>query len=778
MKKFNLLILLYVSLVLAGCITGQQDAVTLQSPAIIPEPVHLEVKDGVFQLTDRTAVSFRANDELAESTAGALNDILLPILDSKLEYRENTTTDVILFKTEAAIDNPEGYRLNVTDDQITISAGTAAGYFYGLQTLRQLWETTDQENKGGLLIPQVEIEDHPRFEWRGMMLDVSRHFFPKEFIKKFIDYLAMNKLNTFHWHLVDDQGWRIEIKKYPLLTEKGAWRVNKEHLHWNSRPKPEQGEVADFGGFYTQEEIKEIVQYAAERHVNIVPEIEMPAHVSAAIASYPWLSCKQEPIPVPSGGVWPITDIYCAGNDSTFMFLAEVLTEVMELFPSEYIHVGGDEATKTEWEHCAKCQQRIKDEDLANVHELQSYFISRVEEFLNANGRKLIGWDEILEGGLAPNATVMSWRGMSGGIEAAKKGHHAVMSPGTHLYFDHYQGQQQLEPLAIGGYSPISHVYTFDPAPDSLGQAADYILGGQANLWTEYVPTPEHAEYMIFPRIYALAEVLWTPRENKDWDKFISKVNRHLPLLDEKGVNYARSMNNVHVTPEFDKEKGTISMKMEAENPQGDIRYTADGSEPSVNSEIYLAPMSPDQTMTVKAGLFQNGELVGKISATEIFIHKAFAQQPEYKAQPAEKYSGNSDFVLTDGIRGSMNFGSGEWQGFNGDDLELVFDFEEPTTVSNVTVGTLQDNGSWIFRANKVVIYGAGDGSGLELLGDSKANISSSTVEKQVVDFYVTIPEKPLSRLKVVVYNIGVCPEDHAGAGRPAWLFVDEVIIE
>lgn len=777
MKKLTIALLFAVAL-LTGCATGQKDVVTLPSPAIIPEPARLEVKDGVFQLTDQTAIALKADDELAGSTAEVLNYMLQPVLGADLQVNMDNAANIILFETDPAIDHPEGYRLNVTDDQIIVSASTAAGYFYGLQTLRQLWEIAKKENEGKLLIPQVKIEDHPRFEWRGMMLDVSRHFFPKEFIKKFIDYLAMNKLNTFHWHLVDDQGWRIEIKKYPLLTEKGAWRVNKEHLHWNSRPKPEEGEVADFGGFYTQEDIKEIVQYAAERHVTIVPEIEMPAHVSAAIAAYPWLSCKQEPIPVPSGGVWPITDIYCAGNDSTFMFLEDVLTEVIELFPSQYIHIGGDEATKTEWEQCVKCQRRIKDEDLEDVHELQSYFISRVEQFLNAKGRKLIGWDEILEGGLAPNATVMSWRGMSGGIEAAKKGHHAVMSPGTHLYFDHYQGQQQLEPLAIGGYSPISHVYTFDPAPDSLGEAADYILGGQANLWTEYVPTPEHAEYMIFPRIYALAEVLWSPRENKSWDKFIAKVNRHLPILDDKGVNYARSMNNVHVTPEFDVEKSTISMEMKAENPEGDIRYTTDGSEPDINSKVYQSPLYPDHTMTVKAGLFREGKLTGKISATDISIHKAFGQKPEYKNRPAEKYSGNNDFVLTDGIRGSLNFGSGEWQGFNGGDLELIFNFEKPTAINKVTVGTLQDNGSWIFRADKVAIYGASQSSDFELLGEAEAKISPSVAEKQVVDFEIPVSERQVSRLKVVVHNIGICPEGHSGEGKAAWLFVDEVIVE
>lgn len=777
MKNFSYIILLNIITIL-GCNPGQQEVIKTRPPSIIPKPVQMKLTDGAFELSSSTTITYDADDEHGEAMAGMLNELLVPVVGQKLKYSGEETSDMIRFVKDAAVENPEGYRLNIDQSGVTLTASSGAGYFYGIQTLRQLWQNDTGKQSKHTLIPWLEINDYPRFEWRGMMLDVSRHFFPKEFIKKFIDYLAMNKLNTFHWHLVDDQGWRIEIKKYPLLTQKGAWRVNKEDLHWNSRPAPADDEVADFGGFYTQEDIREIVKYAAERQVTIVPEIEMPAHVSAAISAYPWLSCRQQPIPVPSGGVWPITDIYCAGNDSTFLFLQDVLTEVMELFPSQYIHVGGDEATKTEWEQCAKCQKRIKVEGLADVHELQSYFISRIEKFLNANGRYLIGWDEILEGGLAPNATVMSWRGMSGGIEAARKGHKAVMSPGTHLYFDHYQGQQQLEPLAFGGYSPISHVYTFDPAPDSLGKAADYIIGGQANLWTEYVPTPEHAEYMIFPRIYALAEVLWTPREKKDWNDFIGRVNRHLPILDSMGVNYAKSMNNVSIVPVFNEAERTISMEMVAENPKGDIHYTTDGSEPGINSEKYISALYPGRTMKVKAGLFQHDQLAGKISTTEIFMHKAFARHPQYLNKPADKYAGNSEFVLTDGIRGSHNFGSGQWQGFNGKDMEVVFSFEDPVTLSKVKVGTLQDNGSWIFRPGKVTVYGSAEGAVYKLIAEKQTTVPVSTVEKQIVDFVVEFPEQKFTKIKIVADNIGVCPQGHSGEGSPAWLFVDEVILE
>lgn len=776
MKTLTYLALLNMIAFLA-CSPMQQDAVQPQPPAIIPQPVQMQVMEGTFELSANTAISYSEQDENAEVIAEMLNNLLIPVIGQKLKYDDDKKS-VIRFVQDSSIENPEGYRLNVDQKGITLSARSGAGYFYGVQTLRQLWESGGARPSNKIMIPWLEINDYPRFGWRGMMLDVSRHFFPKDFIKKFIDYLAMNKLNTFHWHLVDDQGWRIEIKKYPLLTEKGAWRVNKENLHWNSRPAPEEDEIADFGGFYSQEDIREIVKYAAERHVTIVPEIEMPAHVSAAISAYPWLSCKQEPIPVPSGGVWPITDIYCAGNDSTFMFLEDVLTEVMDLFPSQYIHVGGDEATKTAWEQCPKCQRRIKTEGLSDIHELQSYFISRVEQFLNANDRRLIGWDEILEGGLAPNATVMSWRGMDGGIEAAKKGHKAVMSPGTHLYFDHYQGQQQLEPTAFGGYSPISHVYTFDPAPDSLGEAVNYILGGQANLWTEYVPTSEHAEYMIFPRIYALAEVLWTPKEKKDWDNFIDRVNRHLPVLDKMGVNYAKSMNNLDIVPVFNETEKTISMEMEAENPKGDIYYTTDGSEPDAESEKYTSPLYPGHTMQIKAGLFQGDQLAGKISTTQIFIHQAFGMKPQHANPPAEKYSGNNEFVLTDGIRANLNFGSGQWQGFNGKDMEAVFSFDNPVTAKKVRIGALHDYGSWIFRPDQVTVYGSTDGNIYELLGKIQATLPVTTAEKQIVDFDVQLSGQQFTKIKIVADNIGTCPEGHSGEGSSAWLFVDEIIIE
>jgi hexosaminidase len=407
--------------------------------------------------------------------------------------------------------------LEVNKENITITAKGSAGFIYGLESIRQLLPESI-ESKSSIKgvkweIPTLTITDEPRFQWRGLMLDLSRHFFDNSYILETIDRLAMLKMNVLHLHLVDDQGWRIEIKKYPKLTEVGAWRVDQEKAPWNARQLTNPDEKGTYGGFLTQEELKEIVKYAAAKNIEIIPEIEMPAHVSSAIAAYPELACFNQRIGVPSGGLWPITDIYCAGKETTFEFLQNVIEEVIEIFPSKYIHIGGDEATKTNWEKCPNCQKRMKDNGLKDAHELQSYFVKRMEQYINSKGKKIIGWDEILEGGLAPEATVMSWRGTVGGTEAAKQGHDVIMSPESPCYFNFYQGPQNEEPLAFDAFNPLNKVYAFDPVVDTMTpQEASRILGGQANLWAEYITNPKASEYMIFPRLAALSEVLWSTK--------------------------------------------------------------------------------------------------------------------------------------------------------------------------------------------------------------------------------------------------------------------------
>ena len=512
---------------------------------LIPKVQKMKLGESSFEFDKSTR--FIVENAEQEAIAGQLASLFAKAAGWKPEILIGGSkgSNHVYFKTDLTFGD-EAYSLEVQKDRIQIKASKPAGFFYAMQTLRQLLpaeiENSTKQEKVEWLVPVISISDSPAFKWRGYLFDVVRHFFPKQDVFKMIDNIALHKFNILHLHLVDDQGWRIEIKKYPRLTEIGAWRVDREDKNWNSRPKQEPGEKATYGGFYTQQDIKEIVAYARSRYITVVPEIEMPAHVTSALAAYPQYSCKGGPFTVPSGGVWPITDIYCAGNDSTFLFLEDVLSEVIELFPSKYIHIGGDEATKTEWEKCPKCQNRIKIEGLKNVGELQSYFIKRIEKFINSKHKIALGWDEILEGGLPAEATVMSWRGYKGGIEAANQGHDVVMTPTSECYFDYYQGPKDQEPEAGGGFIPLKKVYKFNPVPPGLSaEAAKHILGGQANLWAEYIPNIKHAEYMTFPRLAAMAEVLWSPKETRNWNDFSNRIELFMKRYDQMGINYSKT---------------------------------------------------------------------------------------------------------------------------------------------------------------------------------------------------------------------------------------------
>jgi hexosaminidase len=511
-----------------------------QSLDLIPQPVSVQLAEETFRLTPGTSISL--------SDPG--DPELRSIAELWAEPVRRASGLPLTIGAEPASDRVSGAIVLALYEGDSTTAARPAGLFYATQTLRQLMPVevelparvtaapADRHRQpvNGVewIIQGVTIQDSPRFTYRGMHLDVSRHFFPVEFVKKFIDGLASYKMNRFHWHLTEDQGWRIEIKKYPRLTEIGAWR--KETMV-EKNFDPYVGDGIPYGGFYTQDEVREIVAYAAERHVTVVPEIEMPGHSTAALAAYPELACTEGPFEVST--IWGVKDdIYCP-SEKTFAFLEDVLTETMELFPSEYIHIGGDEVPKRRWEESELAQEVMRREGLADEHELQSYFIRRIEAFLLSHGRRLIGWDEILEGGLAPEATVMSWRGMEGGIEAARQGHDVIMTPTDHAYFDYYQGPAEEEPLAIGGYLPLEKVYELEPVPEELTEEeGKHILGAQGNVWTEYIKTADHAEYMTFPRLLAMAEVGWTPAERKDWDDFNRRVGSHVERLDARGFNF------------------------------------------------------------------------------------------------------------------------------------------------------------------------------------------------------------------------------------------------
>lgn len=564
---------------------------------IIPFPAQLNASHEKLDIPAELVIV--NNDERCNEVAGFLKQYLE---ERKIKSATSTThqknNKIVLQLINQESLGEEGYTLLINKNGIQLLANTPAGIFYAAQTLMQI---LPQQPGSKLSLNYVQISDVPRFAWRGLHLDVSRHFFSVDFIKKYIDLMSMYKFNTFHWHLTEDQGWRIEIKKYPLLTEIGSKR--KETI-LEKNFNPYIGDNTPYEGFYTQEQIKEVVAYASSRHVTIVPEIEMPGHALAALAAYPQLGCTGGPYEV--GTVWGVyDDVFCAGNDETFIFLENVLDEVLELFPSKYIHIGGDECPKTRWKTCTKCQNRIKKEGLHDEHELQSYFIRRIEKYLNAKDRNLIGWDEILEGGLAPNATVMSWRGEEGGIEAAKAGHDVVMTPGFAMYFDHYQGDPAQEPLAICCFTDLQKVYHYEPVPSRLNEEeAKHILGAQANVWTEYMKTSEHVEYMIFPRLLALSEVVWTNPARKNWTEFQQRIKLHFEMLDKKKVNFRipepglPSTSMVIMQPEIE-----VSITMPFENAL--LYYTTDGTPPTIKSMPYTSAiklkLEPGERKTIQA---------------------------------------------------------------------------------------------------------------------------------------------------------------------------------
>ncbi|MEQ8217914.1 MAG: family 20 glycosylhydrolase [Arenibacter sp.] len=762
-------------LVLAvGCGEESKTNFTENDINIVPKPLEMKLNQGAFRFTKDT--KFVVQNDQAE-VLEILQNKFVSAAGWNLEVVNRTpSSNFVQLSTDSSLAD-EGYNLKVTENQVIINANGQNGFLYGLETIRQLLpvaiESKSVVHNIEWDIPNVEIEDSPRFKWRGFMLDVSRHFFDKDYVLATIDQLALLKMNTLHLHLVDDQGWRIEIKKYPKLTEVGGFRVGQEDKPWNARPTAELGTNATYGGFYTQEDIKEIVAYASSRGVTVVPEIEMPAHVMSAIAAYPELSCFQKPIMVPSGGVWPITEIYCPGKDTTFEFLENVLLEVMELFPSQYIHVGGDEATKTNWKTCPDCKKRIQVEGLENVEELQSYFIQRMERFLSSKGRILLGWDEILEGGLAPGATVMSWRGVKGGLEASEAGHDVVMTPNSHCYFDYYQGDQDAEPLAWGGNLPLSKVYQFDPVVGGMSEEqAKHVLGGQANLWTEYVPSKAQAEYMTYPRLAALAEAVWSSKGNRNWDDFSNRVGSLFQRYGIMGVNYAKSAFQVTTETSINTETGIISIALKSEFPQADIRFSLDGSDITSSSETYSAPLDIDRTTKIKAQVFNDGEPVGALFEKTIQYHKAVGKPVTYLNNYHDSYKGAEDLGMVNVVRGSKNFHDGQWQGWLGDDMELVIDLESPTEIEKISVGTLENQGSGIYFPVQVEVFLSDDGKSYRNAGIVKREYAVNN-GSELKDFVVEVGKQTSRYIKVKATNLGSSP-----AGGGSWMFVDEVVVE
>lgn len=754
-KKIVLLLLVF------GNVAFSQNQLPL-----IPQPAAIKLGDGNFVLNENTKIIL--NNLEFKNEVDLFNQYLKFNYGFELQLLDNSKSSVntiSIQKSNTDSASSESYQLKVSSSAIQIASKTNTGIFYAFQTLSQLLPV----QKGVLNIPSVEISDEPKYAWRGMHLDVGRHFFSTAFIKKYIDYLAMYKMNTFHWHLTEDQGWRIEIKKYPKLTEVGAWRKGSMIGHYNDQ----KFDNKRYGGFYTQEEIKEIVGYAKERHITVVPEIEMPGHSQAALAAYPELSCTGGPFEVAQK--WGVLeDVYCP-KEETFEFLENVLTEVMQLFPSEYIHIGGDESPKTRWKNCPHCQALIKREGLKDEHELQSYFIKRIEKFINSRGRKIIGWDEILEGGLAPNAAVMSWRGTEGGIAAAKQHHYVVMTPGSHCYFDHYQGEPKNEPVAIGGYTTVEKVYSYQPTPEVLSKVeAKYILGAQANLWTEYIETPSHAEYMIMPRMAALAEVVWGTSNANNYKDFQNRLVKHFALLDKMGINYSKVLFEItaKVSPSVKNNGVAFSLKS-AYNNSG-IHYTIDGNEPSIHSKTYSNPIDITKNSVVKAAYFENNKQKSATIEQVFFITKSTGKSIALKEQPHENYAIGGSFTLVDGMRGNIGKYGRDWLGFWGKDLDAVIDLGKSETVSKVTIDVLSNEGSWIYYPKSIEVLISDDGKDFKSI--KQVSLSEITEMKGIV--IVNFSKEKARFIKVAAKNAGKIPDGKEGAGAQAWLFADEIMVE
>ncbi|GGW27547.1 beta-N-acetylhexosaminidase [Arenibacter certesii] len=773
-KKVGLWLSLIMLLTIFGCADEGKTVFKESDINIIPQPDKVQFKEGAFRFTKDT--QFVVPLEYAE-VAEVLLDKFSKAAGWNLRVVDTEPiNNYVQLVLDDALEN-EAYNVIITGDKVEVTANGYAGFLYGLETLRQLLPVAIESDNLVVDvkwdIPTVQITDSPRFKWRGFMMDVSRHFFNKEYILSTIDQLALLKMNTLHLHLVDDQGWRLEIKKYPKLTEVGAFRVDQEDKHWDARQTPKLGEQATYGGFYTQEDIKEIVAYATSRGINVVPEIEMPAHVMSAIAAYPELSCLQNPIMVPSGGVWPITEIYCAGKESTFEFLENVLIEVMDLFPSQYIHVGGDEATKTNWEKCPDCSKRVKVEGLANVEELQSYFIKRMERFISSKGRTLIGWDEILEGGLAPGATVMSWRGFEGGLEASASGHDVVMSPTSHAYFDYYQGNQDTEPMAWGGHTPLSKVYEFDPVVEGMTpKQENHVLGGQANLWTEFVPTVAQAQYMTYPRLAALAESVWSTKENKNWSDFSARIDALFNRYDAMGINYAKSAYQVTTDVSVDPENGTISIALKNEFPNADIRYALDGNDITTSSQQYDSPIEIAKTTEIRAQVFKDEEPVGVQLEKTINFHKAAGKPVTYLNKYHDNYQGAKEIGMVNVVRGSKNFHDGQWQGWLGDNMILVIDMETPTEIEEISVGSLENQGSGIYFPVEINVLLSDDGKTYKKEGTLKRDFAAN-IKSELKDFVIDLNKQTTRFVKVEAINLGTPP-----TGGGSWMFIDEIIMQ
>lgn len=757
---------------MSACSSVQQEA----NYQVIPLPQEIvATQEYPFILKSGVKILYPEGNEKMKRNAQFLAEYLKSATGKDFSIEAGTEgKNAILLTLGLEAENPESYQLKVTAQGITITAPTEAGVFYGIQTLRKSLPVAQGVD---ISLPSVEITDAPRFSYRGAHFDVSRHFFTVDEVKTYIDMLALHNMNRLHWHITDDQGWRLEIKKYPKLTEIGSQRkgtvIGRNSGEYDNTP---------YGGFYTQEQAKEVVAYAAERHITVVPEIDLPGHMLAALTAYPELGCTGGPYDV--WQQWGVSeDVLCAGNDKVLKFIEDVYAELIDIFPSQYIHVGGDECPKVRWEKCPKCQARIKalglksDANHTKEERLQSFVINHIEKFLNEHGRQIIGWDEILEGGLAPNATVMSWRGERGGIEAAKQKHDVIMTPNTYLYLDYYQTKDtEHEPLAIGGYVPIENVYNYEPTPASLTpEEQKHIIGVQANLWTEYIPTFSHVQYMVLPRWAALSEIQWTKPEKKNYADFLSRLPRLIKWYDAEGYNYAKHVFEVQAEYTPNPAEGSLDVTLSTID-DAPIHYTLDGTEPTASSPVYNGVLKIKESADFAAVAIRS---TGNSRVVKENINFSLSSmKPIVANQPVNKqyeYKGVS--TLVDGLKGNSNFKTGRWIAFYKNDMDVTIDLQKPTEISSVAISTCVEKGDWVFDARGFSVEVSEDGKTFTKVASEEYPAMKETDKNGVYDHKLSFTPVTAQYVRVIALSESSMPEWHGGRGNAGFLFVDEITV-
>jgi len=712
--------------------------------SLIPQPTTLEIHEGAYIFPSVASVyAFDEFLDLASLLAEHPYAHFRPVERIKSRKRiPESGIRLILAREEDKLP-ADAYRLTVDTGGIAITAHQSAAVINGIMTLIQLAYTQPD----GRILPAMFIEDRPRFTYRGLHLDVSRHFYPLSFLKKFIDLMALYKFNTFHWHLTDGAGWRLEIKQYPELTQKSAWRTHVNWKDWwqNGRRYLNEGDPNASGGYYTQNEARELVAYAARKGITIIPEIEMSGHSDEVLAVYPALSCSGQPYQHAE---------FCIGNEETFAFLTNVLNEVIAIFPSKYIHIGGDEASKESWKTCPKCQALMEKEGFKTVDELQPYAVKRIEAFLQSKGRKLIGWDELLEGGLSAGATVMSWRGEEGGVQAANAGHDVVMTPNSHLYFDYYQSDPRTQPEAIGGYIPLRKVYEYEPVPAEVAaEKAKHILGAQGNIWTEYMPTSEQVEYMAFPRALALAEVVWSNPKQRDWADFYERLQQHYGLLQKLHVNYYRPSYGVNIAIRFNPDTLTNTVSMSTEQYGTGIRYTTDGNEPDAKSAWYTEPIELSMAATVKAAFFVDSGRVGPVAVARADVHKAIGKAVSYQT-PWDTYAAEEARTLVNGSKGGRQADDGQWQGFR-NNVDVTVDFERREELHRVAIRFLQDRSVKAYLPGEVKVLLSDNGKNFREAGTVTNDLSPAERFRVAKTFEIHFDTPQTGRyLRIVATNV------------------------